>query len=165
MSKSSRFIFTFFGLMIFWLILSFNFQPVYIFIGAFFSFLISLLSYDLFIKADEGMHGKFIRTFWFSFIYLFVLLYEMFLASFDVVYRVVTMKINPEVVMIKSDIKSDLGIVLLANSITLTPGTITIDIEGQYLYVHWLYARTTQFEHAAELIKGRFEEWLKRIFI
>ena len=165
MSKSCRFIFTFFGLMIFWLILSFNFQPVSIFIGAFFSFLISLLSYDLFIKADEGMHGKFIRTFWFSFIYLFVLLYEMFLASFDVVYRVVTMKINPEVVMIKSDIKSDLGIVLLANSITLTPGTITIDIEGQYLYVHWLYARKTHFEHAAELIKGRFEEWLKRIFI
>ena len=165
MSKSSRFIFTFFGLMIFWLILSFNFQPASIFIGAFFSFLISLLSYDLFIKADEGMHGKFIRTLWFSFIYLFVLLYEMFLASFDVVYRVITMNINPEVVMIESKIKSDLGKVFLANSITLTPGTITIDIEGQFLYVHWLYARTTNFENAAELIKGRFEDWLRRIFI
>jgi len=69
------------------------------------------------------------------------------------------------VVMIKTDIKSDLGIVLLANSITLTPGTITIDIKGEHLYVHWLYARTTHFEYAAELIKGRFEYWLGRIFI
>ena len=88
----------------------------------------------------------------------------MFLASLDVVYRVATMDINPEIVMLKTDIKSDLGVLLLANSITLTPGTITIDTEGEYLYVHWLYARTTNFGHAADLIKGRFEQWLERIF-
>jgi len=165
MHKSVRLILTFFLLMVFWLILSFNFQPISILIGAIFSFLISLLSYDFFLKSNEGIRSNFIRTFWFSFIYIFVLLYEMFLASLDVVYRVITMDINPEVVMIKTDIKSDLGIVLLANSITLTPGTITIDIEGDHLYIHWLYARTTHFGRAAELIKGRLEHWLGRIFI
>jgi len=165
MSKFKRFFFTFIGMLIFWIILSFNFQPVSLLIGALFSFLISALSYDLFIKPNEGLHGKMFRVMWFSFIYIFVLLYEMFLASFDVVYRVITMNINPDVVMIKSNIQSDLGKVFLANSITLTPGTITIDIEGQYLYVHWLYARTTNFEQAAEMIKGRFEGWLGRIFI
>ena len=165
MSKIKRFFITFIGLMFFWLILSFNFQPVSLLSGTIFSFLISLISYDIFIKSNEGLNGKMFRVLWFSFIYLFVLLYEMFLASFDVVYRVITMNINPEVVMIESKIKSDLGKVFLANSITLTPGTITIDIEGQFLYVHWLYARTTNFENAAELIKGRFEDWLRRIFI
>jgi len=164
MHKSIRFILTFLFLMLFWLILSFNFQFPSILVGIILSLFISLLSYNLFIQGNEGIHSKMIGTVWYLFIYVFVLLYEMFLASLDVVYRVATMNINPEIVMIKTDIKSDLGILLLANSITLTPGTIAVDTEGEYIYVHWLYARTTNFGHASELIKGRFEQWLERIF-
>jgi len=164
MQKSIRFILTFLFLMLFWLILSFNFQFPSIVVGIIISLFISLLSYNFFIQGDEGIHSKIIGTIWYLFVYVFVLLYEMFLASLDVVYRVATMNINPEIVMIKTDIKSDLGILLLANSITLTPGTITVDTEGEYIYVHWLYARTTNFGHASELIKGRFEQWLERIF-
>lgn len=162
--KGARLVLTFFVLMSFWLVLSLNLQPASVFIGALFSFLVASLSYDLFVKPDEGIRGRVVRTIWLLLVYAFVLIYEMFLASVDVVYRVITMNINPEVVMIKTDIKSDLGIVLLANSITLTPGTVTIDIEDDHLYVHWLYARTTHFGHAAELIKGRFEHWIGRIF-
>jgi len=164
MHKSIRFILTFLFLMLFWLILSFNFRFPSIVVGTIISLFISLLSYNLFIQGNEGIHSRIIGTIWYLFVYVFVLLYEMFLASFDMLYRVVTMDINPEIVMIKSDIKSELGILLLANSITLTPGTITVDIEDEYLYVHWLYARTTHFGHASELIKGRFEQWLERIF-
>lgn len=164
MHKSIRFILTFLFLMLFWLILSFNFRFPSIVLGIIISLFISLLSYNFFIQGNEGIHSKIIGTVWYLFIYGFVLLYEMFLASFDMLYRVVTMDINPEIVMIKSDIKSELGILLLANSITLTPGTITVDIEDEYLYVHWLYARTTHFGHASELIKGHFEQWLERIF-
>ncbi|MFW6148501.1 MAG: Na+/H+ antiporter subunit E [Atribacterota bacterium] len=164
MHKRIRFILTFLFLMLFWLILSLNFQFPSIIIGIVISLFISVLSYNLFIQGNEGIHSKIIGTVWYLFIYVFVLLYEMFLASLDVVYRVATMDINPEIVMIKTDIKSDLGILLLANSITLTPGTITVDTEGEYIYVHWLYARTTNFGHASELIKGRFEQWLERIF-
>ncbi len=164
MHKSIRFILTFLFLMLFWLILSFNFRFPSIVVGIIISLFISLLSYNLFIQGNEGIHSKIIGTVWYLFVYVFVLLYEMFLASFDMLYRIITMDINPEIVMIKSDIKSELGILLLANSITLTPGTITVDIEDEYLYVHWLYARTTHFGHASELIKGRFEQWLERIF-
>ena len=165
MYKLTRLVLTFFLLMSFWLVLSLNLQPASLLVGALFSFLVALLSYDFFVKPDEGIRGGTIRTIWLLLVYVFVLLYEMFLASLDVVFRVITMDINPEVVMIKTDIKSDLGIVLLANSITLTPGTITIDIEGDHLYIHWLYARTTHFGSASEMIKGRFEHWLGRIFI
>ena len=164
MHKRFRFILTFLFLMLFWLILSFNFRFPSIVAGIIISLFISLLSYNLFIQGNEGIHSRIIGTVWYLFVYVFVLLYEMFLASFDMLYRVVTMDINPEIVMIKSDIKSELGILLLANSITLTPGTITVDIEDEYLYVHWLYARTTHFGHASELIKGRFEQWLERVF-
>ncbi len=164
MPENIRFILTFLFLMAFWLILTHNFQFISILVGITVSLFISLLSYRFFIQPDEGIHSRFIETIWYLLVYVFVLLYEMFLASLDVVYRVSTMDINPEIVMIDSNIKSDLGILLLANSITLTPGTITVDIEGEYLYIHWLYARTTHFGHAAELIIGRFEQWLGRIF-
>lgn len=164
MSKIVKFFLTFTLLMIFWLILTLNLQWPAILVGIIASLFVTMLSYNFFIKSSEGIYGRILQTLWYLLLYLFVLLYEMFLASLDVLYRIITGDINPEVVMIKSDIKSDLGILLLANSITLTPGTITIDIEDEYLYVHWLYARTTHFGHASELIKGRFEQWLGRIF-
>ncbi|MFW6149016.1 MAG: Na+/H+ antiporter subunit E [Atribacterota bacterium] len=164
MSKNIRYILTFLFLILFWLILTLNFQPTSILVGVIVSFFISLISCNFFIQSSEGIHSRLIKTIFYLLLYLFVLLYEMFLASFDVVYRIATMDINPEIVMIKSGIESDLGILLLANSITLTPGTITVDTEGEYIYVHWLYARTTHFGHAAELIKGSFEQWLERIF-
>lgn len=164
MPENIRFILTFLFLMAFWLILTHNFQFISILVGITVSLFISLLSYRFFIQPNEGIHSRFIETIWYLLVYVFVLLYEMFLASLDVVYRVATMNINPEIVMINSDIKSELGILLLTNSITLTPGTITVDTEGEYIYVHWLYARTTHFGHAAELIIWRFEKWLGRIF-
>jgi multicomponent Na+:H+ antiporter subunit E len=150
--------------MIFWLVLTLNYQIPSLLTGIGISFLISMVSCNYFIQGNEGIHSRFFTTLWYLFVYIFVLLYEMFLASLDVVYRVVTMDIRPEIIMIKSNIKSDLGILLLANSITLTPGTITVDIEGDYIYIHWLYARTTHFGKAAEIIITSFEKWLGGIF-
>jgi len=63
---------------------------------------------------------------------------EVIKANLDVAYRVITMRIRPGIVRVSSDLKSDLGIFMLANSITLTPGTITVDIDEDThdLYVH-----------------------------
>jgi Multisubunit Na+/H+ antiporter, MnhE subunit len=63
---------------------------------------------------------------------------EMTKANLDVAYRVLTMKIRPGIIRVRSDLKTDFGIFALANSITLTPGTITVDIDEQSntLYVH-----------------------------
>ena len=54
--------------------------------------------------------------------------------------RVITGKINPGIVRISPKLKTDLGVTLLANSITLTPGTLTVDIDEKTndLYVHWI---------------------------
>ncbi len=63
---------------------------------------------------------------------------EMTKANLDVAYRVLTMRIRPGIIRVHSDLKTDLGIFMLANSITLTPGTITVDIDEKThdLYVH-----------------------------
>jgi multicomponent Na+:H+ antiporter subunit E len=65
-------------------------------------------------------------------------LVEVAKANVDVAYRVITGRIRPGIIRVSSDLKTDLGIFMLANSITLTPGTITVDIDEAThdLYVH-----------------------------
>ncbi len=159
-----RFFITFLLLILFWLMLTMNFQAASLIAGIIVSFFISLLSYTLFLQSREGISSKLFRFIWYISIYLIVLLYEMFLSALDLLYRIITMDINPEIVIVKTNLKSDTGVLLLTNSITLTPGTITVDIDSEYIYVHWLFTRTTHLGHASELIKGKFEKWLKRIF-
>jgi len=52
----------------------------------------------------------------------------------------------------------------LANSITLTPGTLTVEIDGQDLYIHWIYIATDDPEEQTRIIVERFEPMLKEIF-
>lgn len=65
---------------------------------------------------------------------------EIFKANIDVAKIVLspTMPLSPRVVRVKATQKTDLGLVIFANSITLTPGTVTIDIEGDEMIVHAL---------------------------
>ena len=72
---------------------------------------------------------------------------------------------NPRVVHFRTRLKSELARVVLANSITLTPGTLTLDLDNDHLIVHWLDAKTIHSHYAAGLIKGHFESWLERIWM
>lgn len=99
-------------------------------------------------------------------VYIPVFLWACFLANLDVAYRVLHLRlpIRPAIVKIRTSIKSDMGKFMLANSITLTPGTLTVDVVGQDLYVHWINVVTDSPQLRTELIAGRFERLLKRIF-
>ena len=76
---------------------------------------------------------------------------------------------NPGIVKITTDINSDYGLAMLANCITLTPGTITMDIYEEdngknSMYIHWIDATTEDTEEASKIIKGRFEYFVRRLF-
>lgn len=77
----------------------------------------------------------------FSFIVFFI--YELTKANLQVAYEVVTPTHNmkPGIVMIPLDLETDLEITLLANLITLTPGTLSLDVskDKKGLYVHSMY--------------------------
>jgi multicomponent Na+:H+ antiporter subunit E len=78
---------------------------------------------------------------WFLFlVYLFPFFFAMARANFDVAYRVITGRINPAIVKINPNLKNDLSLTILANSITLTPGTLSVDVDDKSneLYVHWI---------------------------
>jgi len=105
------------------------------------------------------------RYFWFI-IYIIIFAWECLKANFDVAYRVLhpDLPIKPGIVKVKTDLKTNIGRTTLANSITMTPGTITVDMIDDYIYVHWIYVSTTDPEKYAEKISGRFEKYIKRIF-
>lgn len=98
--------------------------------------------------------------------YIPVFFWAMIKANFDVAYRVIhpRMPISPGIVVIKTDLKSDSGKLALANSITLTPGTLTMDVEGDSMLIHWINVKSTDTDEATKIISKRFERFLKVIF-
>ena len=134
-------------------------------LGAAFSFIVALLSYDFFIVEGEADRRSLLPRFYLMGFYFLYLVYKMYYAGFQVFWLILTRKINPRVVHFRTRLKSDIARVVLANSITLTPGTIVLVLDDDHLIVHWLDAKTSHSRHAGDLIKGAFENILKRIWI
>lgn len=105
------------------------------------------------------------RLFWFV-IYIPFFIWYMFKANIDVAYRVLHPErpIKPGIVKIKTTLKTNVAKVFLANSITLTPGTMTCEIDGDYLYIHWIWVRSSEIKEASKIIARGFEKFLRRIF-
>jgi len=97
-------------------------------------------------------------------------MWELIKANVDVARRAFSPKkaINPGIVKIKSNLKSEYALAALANSITLTPGTITLDIveEGgeNYYYIHWIDVASEDIDGASDAIAGTLEKWVRRIW-
>ena len=107
-----------------------------------------------------------VRIFW-ALVYLPVFFYYMIKANLDVVYRALhpKMPIKPGIVKIKTTLNTESGITALANSITLTPGTLTVDLtDDGFLYIHWINVKSDDVEEATEFIAKKFEWFLQRIF-
>ena len=96
--------------------------------------------------------------------YLGVLLVALVRANLDMARRVVSpsLPIRPAMVRISTSLRSDLGRLVLANSITLTPGTLTVDIEDDALLVHWIDCPPdSDMAAATQAIAGDFERHLR----
>lgn len=98
--------------------------------------------------------------------WIVVFLIELVKSNIDVMSRVVTptVRINPAIVQVKTKLKSRLGRLALASSITLTPGTLTTDILEDTLYIHWIDASTVDIDGATQKIVDKFEKHLEVLF-
>lgn len=74
--------------------------------------------------------------------------------------------VQPAIVRIPYNVKTDYALTTIANSITNTPGTITVDVDEhrKYLYVHWIKAADLSDEGARKYVSHVFEEYAKKIF-
>jgi len=121
---------------VFWMLLSGEFSLILILSGVVSSLLVAYLSHDLLIgKADIKLNAvrilRFIK-------YLPWLMWQIVLANFDLAYRTLhpKMPIDPGIIGFKNELKTEMGVVTLANSITLTPGTVTIEANEDEFIVH-----------------------------
>jgi multicomponent Na+:H+ antiporter subunit E len=129
------------------------------------SVIVAILFHEILPK-EHHLFISPIRIFWLL-VYIPVFFYYVMKANLDVVYRALhpKMPIKPGIVKIKTTLKTESGITALANSITLTPGTLTMDLtDDGFLYIHWIYVKSDDIEQATKHIAQRFEWFLKKIF-
>lgn len=95
--------------------------------------------------------------------YLFIAIVK---SNLDVAWRVIQPKIpiNPGIVEVKTKLKSPVGRMILANSITLTPGTLSVDVKGDRYFIHWIDVTDMDEAGATEKIVAGFEKYLEVIF-
>ena len=97
--------------------------------------------------------------------FFFYFLWELFKANLQVAYEVITpnFKMKPGIVKVPLTIQSNLGITFLANMISLTPGTLSLDVSNdkKVLYVHSMYI--TDRQEFIDGIKNGFEKRILEI--
>ncbi len=160
-----RFLITFFTLFAGWLLFTWSLDPGSIIAGILSSLTVSAVTYSIFIDESEAELRAHLPRLHYLLIFAGVLIFNMYVASFRVLWQIVRGNINPGIVHFRTRLKTDIARVALASSITLTPGTITLDLDDDHLVVHWLDARTTHSRYAGRLIKGAHEKLLKKVWL
>lgn len=151
-------------LMLFWLMLSGKLDTDVLIVGAVASLIIALLYRD-------GL--SFFTEFRFTpqaivagFRYYGYFLQELFKSNLKMAAIVLSpsLPITPGIVKVRTRLKSRMGRLMLANSITLTPGTLTVEMAGEWLYIHCVTLGATDVEAAtAEIVSG-FESYLEVMY-
>ena len=151
----------------FWIILSGRFEMKYLVMGAVCALLVTYLTQDLAAPAGtEGRSGS--KTAYLYSVgvgrfalYLGWLLWSVLESNLQVAYLVLhpKMPIRPGLLRLRTKLRNRTGHIMLANSITLTPGTITVDFDDGIYSVHALVPAAAQ-----SLLDAKMQSKLERIF-
>lgn len=159
--RKSSFVISFLILLLFWVVFSGRFDLFHISLGMISCAIVSWFVSDLSIPNPRPMG---ILRLWFNFILYFPwLIWQILLANFHVMSLVLSPnmmeRIDPHILRFRSRIRDELGLVTFANSITLTPGTITVHISAYGdLSVHAID------KDSAAALPGEMEARVARIF-
>lgn len=119
----------------FWCLLNESLQPLIILSGLFLSF-ITVLAINYLNRRNQLRYHLLPST---LLRYLGYLIYHMLSAALSTGYAILTHQINPTFIKVDSRLRSPWLQSLVGNAITLTPGTVTIDITNQTFTILWLY--------------------------
>jgi multicomponent Na+:H+ antiporter subunit E len=97
--------------------------------------------------------------------YLSLFVRELVKSNWDVAQRVISpqLRINPGIVEVKTKLTHPTYRLILANSITLTPGTLTVEMIDDSLFVHWIDVTGKDVESATREISSKFEHILMQL--
>jgi len=146
---------TFLSLMFVWILLT-GFSKEEIIFGIMVSTLVALISSRELIKGSVKMklHP---RTWFYTFVFIIVFIIEEIVSHIDLIFRMVTGNMNPGIVKIKTKFNNPVALTILGNAITLTPGTLTLDINGNEIVTYCL-------DKESKRIEKRFDWILERVF-
>ena len=134
--------------------------------GVIVAILVTLLAGHFLITTQKSEHP--LRRAVSGILYFFKFLWEMIKANIHVAYLVIhpNLPIKPGIVKIDTDLTKDTAITVLTNSITLTPGTLTVDVDSnkKAIYVHWIDVKSTDVKEATQYIGAKFEARLREVF-
>ena len=147
-------------LFIVWLLLNNSVSPGHIVLASFFAITIPWL-----VTGMRDDHPKILKP-WLAIRYVLMVMKDIITANVEVALLIIgpTKKLKPGFVAIPLDVTTDLGITILASTVSLTPGTVSAEVSKDKA---WLFVHALHLENEAELIesvKQRYERPIKEIF-
>lgn len=134
--------------------------------GLIVALIVCLVAGQFLITTEKSRHP--LHRLWMALIYLFKFLWEMIKANFHVAYIVINpaLPIRPGIVKIRTRLTKESAITMLTNSITLTPGTLTVDVnpEKREIYIHCIEVTSINVDENTRDIGGRFEGLITEVF-
>lgn len=150
----------FVSLLLFWLLLNGSLAPDVIVVGTAASAVIAFaFRHHLGWFSGLRLTPKALAT---TVAYVFFYLKELVKSNVNVAAIVLSpdLPVKPGIVTVRTRLVSPMGRMLLANSITLTPGTLTVDLDGDELHIHWVTVDSPDIEEATRAIVAGFERYL-----
>lgn len=151
-------------LFLFWVLLNGSLAADILIIGAVTALIITLLFRDGLAVFSEFKATP--RAFLAALLYIPYFFTELVKSNLHIARIVISpsLPLNPGIVKVRTRLKSNMGRLLLANSITLTPGTLTVEIDGEWLYIHWVTVESADIDAATASIVAGFEKYLEVMY-
>ena len=117
-----------------------------------------------YLVKEDAKALNLVRWVWLGIYFVWYMIVAETKAHLDVMARIISGKYEPGIVKVPIDVKTDYAKMLIANSITNTPGTVVVDLDDEYMYVNWINVTTTEPEEAKKEICEDFERYARKIF-
>jgi multicomponent Na+:H+ antiporter subunit E len=151
-------------LLVFWVLINNSFQAEILLPGIIISLVIAIIGAQK-LRIFNGLKLT-PKALVFTLVYIIVFLKELIVSNIDVAFRVVSPKlpINPGIVQAKTKLQSPMARMILANSITLTPGTFTVEMKEDTLFIHCLNIKSENTEEVTNKVVRKFEKYLEVMY-
>ncbi|HKL75220.1 MAG TPA: Na+/H+ antiporter subunit E [Halanaerobiales bacterium] len=161
---------TFFLVLGVWIIFAGRITREVLIVGFFVSIIVTYFFKDMLFRFSKKKIGmkNFIKKIGLIFAFVFVFFYEAFVSAIEVSKHAFEKEpsFSPGIVKVKTTLTNVSALTILANLITLTPGTLTLDFDKseRAYYIHWIDVKSTEDAAKRKEIIETFENWLGVIF-
>lgn len=165
-----RKVFAFFMILAVWIIFAGKITDDVLIVGVIASLVTSWMYSDLLFRSSNRKRKwtYYLRKIFYVLLFIPVFFYEAFISALKVSKHAFEKKptFSPGIVKVKTTLKNITALTILANLITLTPGTLTLDFDmkEKAFFIHWIDVTTAEEAETRKQVIERFEKWLEVIF-